>query len=83
MELTERINRTTGGVSVYPFTSSVKGSPDPVAYLMVRMHPAFQVIALVSAAGGTAVCLTAESIRYSTSPCGPPESPAAGRNVRQ
>ena len=36
VELTERISRTTGGVSVYPFTSSVKGSPDPVAYLMVR-----------------------------------------------
>ena len=36
IELTERINRTTGGVSVYPFTSAVKGSPDPVAFLMVR-----------------------------------------------
>lgn len=35
VELTERINRTTGGVSVYPFTSSVKGSPEPVAFLMV------------------------------------------------
>jgi hypothetical protein len=23
-------------VSVYPFTSAVKGSPDPVAFLMVR-----------------------------------------------
>ena len=37
IELTERINRTTGGVSVYPFTSAVKGSPDPVAFLMVRV----------------------------------------------
>ena len=35
VELTERINGTTGGVSVYPFTSSVKGSPEPVAFLMV------------------------------------------------
>lgn len=40
IELTERINRTTGGVSVYPFTSSVKGSPEPVAFLMVRAPPA-------------------------------------------
>ena len=39
VELTERISRTTGGVSVYPFTSSVKGSPDPVAFLMVRTRP--------------------------------------------
>ncbi|GAB4815027.1 hypothetical protein N2152v2_002073 [Parachlorella kessleri] len=35
-ELTERIGRKTGGVSVSPFVSSVKSSPDPVAYLMVR-----------------------------------------------
>ena len=39
VELTERISRTTGGVSVYPFISSVKGSPDPVAFLMVRVLP--------------------------------------------
>ena len=36
IELTERIGRKTGGLSVYPFTSSVKGSPEPVAFLMVR-----------------------------------------------
>lgn len=36
IQLTERINRTTGGVSVYPFVTAVKGSPDPIAFLMVR-----------------------------------------------
>ena len=36
IELTERIGRKTGGLSVSPFVSSVKGSPDPVAYLMLR-----------------------------------------------
>jgi Zn-dependent M16 (insulinase) family peptidase len=36
IELTERIGRKTGGLSVYPFTSSVQGSPEPVAFLMVR-----------------------------------------------
>lgn len=35
IELTERIGRKTGGLSVYPFTSSVQGSPEPVAFLMV------------------------------------------------
>ncbi len=35
IELTERIGRKTGGLSVYPFTSNVKGSPNPVAFLMV------------------------------------------------
>jgi hypothetical protein len=35
VELTERIGRKVGGLSVYPFISSTKGSPDPVAYLMV------------------------------------------------
>lgn len=34
IELTERIGRKVGGLSVYPFVSSVKGSPDPVAFLM-------------------------------------------------
>lgn len=37
IELTERIGRKTGGVSVSPFVSSIKGSSDPVAYLMVRI----------------------------------------------
>lgn len=36
IELTERIGRKTGGLSVYPFTSSVQGSPEPVAFLMAR-----------------------------------------------
>jgi hypothetical protein len=35
-ELTERIGRKTGGISVSPFVSSIKGSDEPVAYLMVR-----------------------------------------------
>lgn len=34
--LTERIGRKTGGVSVSPFVTSVKGSPLPKGYLMVR-----------------------------------------------
>jgi len=37
IELTERIGCKTGGLSVYPFTSAVRGKPDsPVAYVMVR-----------------------------------------------
>jgi Zn-dependent M16 (insulinase) family peptidase len=35
IELTERIGRKTGGLSVYPFTSSKRGSKQPVAYVMV------------------------------------------------
>jgi hypothetical protein len=34
--LSQRIGRKTGGVSFSPFTSSVKGSKDPLAFLMVR-----------------------------------------------
>lgn len=37
IELTERIGRKTGGVSVSPFVSSIKSSPEPVAYLMVSV----------------------------------------------
>ena len=36
IELTERIGRKTGGLSVSPFVSSKKESADPVAYVMVR-----------------------------------------------
>ncbi|GBF88872.1 presequence protease [Raphidocelis subcapitata] len=36
VELTERIGRKTGGVSVYPFTSAKRGQAEPVAYVMVR-----------------------------------------------
>lgn len=36
IELTERIGRKTGGLSVYPFTSAKRGSEQPVAYLIVR-----------------------------------------------
>ena len=36
VELTERIGRKTGGLSVSPFTSDVKGRTDPAAYLMLR-----------------------------------------------
>jgi presequence protease len=39
IELTERIGRKTGGLSVYPFTSSVQGNPEPVAFLMASLHP--------------------------------------------
>jgi hypothetical protein len=37
VELTERIGRKTGGISVYPFTSAKRGQEQPVAYLMVRL----------------------------------------------
>ncbi|KIY92916.1 hypothetical protein MNEG_15047 [Monoraphidium neglectum] len=36
VELTERIGRKTGGVSVYPFTSAKRGQDEPVAYIMLR-----------------------------------------------
>eukprot|EP00877_Chromochloris_zofingiensis_P003328 jgi/Chrzof1/12997/Cz07g15220.t1 len=36
IELTERIGRKTGGLSVYPFTSAKRGQTEPIAYLMVR-----------------------------------------------
>ncbi len=37
MDLTERIGRKTGGLSVYPYTSAVRGKPnEPVAYVMFR-----------------------------------------------
>lgn len=36
IQLTERIGRKTGGLSVSPFYSTVKGKPDPVALIMVR-----------------------------------------------
>jgi len=36
IELTERIGRKTGGVSVYPFSSAKRGSDTPVSYIMVR-----------------------------------------------
>ena len=36
IELTERIGRKTGGLSVSPFVSSIKGSDEPVGYIMVR-----------------------------------------------
>lgn len=35
IELTERIGRKTGGLSVYPFTSAKRGAEQPVAYVMV------------------------------------------------
>ena len=35
IELTERIGRKTGGVSVYPFTSPKRGEEQPIAKLMV------------------------------------------------
>jgi len=36
IELTERIGRKTGGVSVYPFTSPKRGEEQPIAKLMIR-----------------------------------------------
>ncbi len=37
VELVETIGRKTGGLSVYPFTSPVRGKPDePLAKIMVR-----------------------------------------------
>ncbi len=36
IELTERIGRKTGGIGVSPFVSSVRGSSEPVAYVVVR-----------------------------------------------
>ena len=36
VELTERIGRKTGGISISPFVSSKKGTKEPVAYVMVR-----------------------------------------------
>ena len=48
VELTERINRTTGGVSVYPFTSPVRGSPEPVAFLMVSFEDCRALVFLTS-----------------------------------
>ncbi|KAI8103761.1 hypothetical protein M9435_006289 [Picochlorum sp. BPE23] len=36
IELTERIGRKTGGIGVSPFVSAVRGSSDPVGYIMVR-----------------------------------------------
>lgn len=36
IELTERIGRKTGGLSVSPFTSDIKGQSEPAAYLILR-----------------------------------------------
>ncbi len=36
VELTERIGRKTGGLSIYPFTSNVRGQAEPLAYIMLR-----------------------------------------------
>lgn len=36
VELTERIGRKTGGLSISPFTSPVKGKTEPITKLMIR-----------------------------------------------
>lgn len=36
IELTELIGRKTGGLGISPFVSSVKGTPAPTGYLMIR-----------------------------------------------
>jgi hypothetical protein len=44
IELTERIGRKTGGISVYPFSSAKRGQELPVAYLMVRYLKSSSII---------------------------------------
>ncbi|MEW5297561.1 MAG: hypothetical protein WDW36_000765 [Sanguina aurantia] len=36
VQLTERIGRKTGGLSIYPFTSPVRGQDQPISYIMLR-----------------------------------------------
>jgi len=36
VELTQKIGRKTGGISVYPMVSDRRDSPEPVSYLMVK-----------------------------------------------
>lgn len=36
VQLNQLIGRKTGGISVYPFTSSVRGREDPCSYMVVR-----------------------------------------------
>lgn len=36
VQLNQLIGRKTGGISVYPFTSSVRGKEDPCSHLIVR-----------------------------------------------
>lgn len=36
VQLNQLIGRKTGGISVYPFTSSVRGKKDPCSHLIVR-----------------------------------------------
>ena len=36
VQLNQLIGRKTGGISVYPFTSSVRGREDPCSHIVVR-----------------------------------------------
>jgi Zn-dependent M16 (insulinase) family peptidase len=36
VQLNQLIGRKTGGISVYPFTSSVSGKEDPLTHIIVR-----------------------------------------------
>lgn len=36
VQLNQLIGRKTGGISVYPFTSSVQGKEDPCSHMIVR-----------------------------------------------
>jgi len=36
VQLNQLIGRKTGGISVYPFTSSVRGKEDPCSHMVVR-----------------------------------------------
>jgi hypothetical protein len=43
VQLTERIGRKTGGLSVYPYTMAVRGREEPLAYVMVGgVDPGFK-----------------------------------------
>lgn len=66
IELTERIGRKTGGISVYPFSSAKRGSDTPVSYIMVRgrQHRAVQ-----SAGQGSTCSLQCSSQPYTVLYC--------------
>lgn len=36
VQLNQLIGRKTGGISVYPFTSSIRGKEDPCSHIIVR-----------------------------------------------
>lgn len=46
VQLTERIGRKTGGLSIYPFTSPVRGQDQPISYIMVGEPLAYDYLLL-------------------------------------